>query len=62
MTNDIYTEIENLKTMINLLQWLVIWGAITFFISHLTIIINLPKIRRLCEKMCYETEENEEEE
>lgn len=60
INNNIAEEIENIKVTLNLLQWFFIWGGITFFISHIIIIINLPKIRRLCEKMCYETEKDEE--
>lgn len=61
MTNyNIAEEIENIKVMVNLLQWFFIWGGITFFISHIIIIINLPKIRRLLEKICCEEDDEEE--
>ena len=61
MTNyNIHEEIENIKVMLNLLQWFFIWGGITFFISHIIIIINLPKIKKILEKICYEKENEEE--
>lgn len=53
--------IEDLYKIIVGLQWVIIIAFIAQFISNLTIITQLPKIRRLCEEMCYETEENEEE-
>lgn len=60
INNNIAEEIEKIKVMLNVLQWFFIWGGITFFVSHLIIIANLPKIRRLLEKICNK-EDNEEE-
>ena len=61
MTNyNIAEEIEMLKNVIISLQWFIIIIFITWFASHLTIITQLPKIKRLLEKICYEGEEEEE--
>lgn len=50
-------ELEQLRETIKILQWIIFFGTITFFVSHLTIIVQLPKIKRLLEKLCYEEEE-----
>lgn len=61
MDKILLTEIEELKTIITGLQWFILIMFITWFASHLTIIIQLPKIRRLIEATCFDTEEEEEE-
>ena len=59
INNNIAEEIENIKVMLNVLQWFFIWGGITFFVSHLIIITNLPKIRRLLERKAYDIVQEE---
>lgn len=54
-------EIEDLLKLIIGIQGFIIVAFITQFISNLTIIIQLPKIRRLCEEICYEEDDDEEE-
>lgn len=61
MDKILLTKIEEMETIINILKWVIIFGTITFFISHLTIITQLPEIKRLLETICFETEEKEEE-
>jgi len=61
MDKFLLAEIEELKTMIDVLKWIIVFGTITFFASHLTIVTQLPKIRRLLETICFDTEEKEEE-
>ena len=55
-------EIESLFKLIVGLQWVIIIAFITQFISNLTIITQLPKIKKLCEEICYEEEEEEKDE
>lgn len=49
---------ELIKIIIGMQAFIVI-AFIAQFISNLTIITQLPKIKRLCEEMCYEEEEEE---
>lgn len=51
-------EIEALLKLIVGMQAFIVIAFIVQFISNLTIITQLPKIKRLCEEMCYEEEEN----
>lgn len=53
-------EIEDLLKLIVGIQGVLIIAFITQFISNLTIITQLPKIKRLCETICYEDEDEEE--
>lgn len=61
MDKVLLTKIEELETIINILKWVIILGTIAFFAGHLTIVTQLPKIRRLLETICFKTEEEEEE-
>lgn len=61
MDKFLLAEIEELKTIIDILKWIIVFGTITFFASHLTIVTQLPKIRRLLETICFDTKEKEEE-
>lgn len=61
MDKILLTKVEEMETIINVLKWVIIFGTITFFASHLTIITQLPEIKRLLKSMCFETEEEEEE-
>ena len=53
--------LSEIEPMLKFLIVLTILGIITFFASHLTIITQLPKIRRYLETMCLDTEEKEKE-
>lgn len=58
MTNNMFYELENLIKLIIGIQGVLIIAFITQFISNLTIITNLPKIKRLCKKMYYGEDED----
>lgn len=52
-------EIEDLLKLIVGMQAFIVIAFIVQFISNLTIITQLPKIKRICEEICYEEDDEE---